>query len=66
MNEQYKITVYYKDDFGEIFDLKNDPAEINNLWDDPAYLELKQKLMLKMLQAELGMEPVPMPRVAPA
>lgn len=63
VNERYKITVYYNQEYGEIFDLQEDPGEINNLWDDPASAELKSKLLLKYVWAELGKEPLPMPRI---
>lgn len=66
VNERYKITVYYDADYGELFDLTEDPGELNNLWSAPACLELKQQLLLKLIQAQLGMEPMLMPRIAPA
>lgn len=66
INERYKITRYCNRDYGEIFDLKNDPGEINNLWDDPAYKELKAELTEKLLNAKMRDEPLWMPRVAGA
>jgi arylsulfatase A-like enzyme len=49
VDERYKITVYYNREYGELFDLKNDPKEIRNLWDNPEYKDLKSKLLLKFL-----------------
>lgn len=66
IDERYKLTVYYNHDYGELFDLDNDPAELNNLWDAPEAASLKQALLLKTLHAEMGKEPLPMPRIAPA
>ncbi|WP_136603949.1 sulfatase family protein [Paenibacillus dokdonensis] len=63
IDARYKITVYYRQTYGEIFDLVNDPEELNNLWDHPAYGELKSELLLKYAWAELGKEPMPMPRI---
>jgi uncharacterized sulfatase len=63
VNERYKITVYYNQTYGEIFDLQEDPGELNNLWDDPAAAGLKTELLLKYAWAELGKEPLPMPRI---
>ncbi len=63
VDERHKITVYFGADYGELFDLKEDPGEVNNLWDSAAHLELKQRLLLKMVQAQLGAEPLPMPRI---
>ena len=45
---------------------KKDPQEIDNLWDDPDFASLKAELTMKLLQAEMGKEPMPMPRVARA
>ena len=47
-------------------DLQDDPDEYRNLWDDPACQELKARLILKLLHAEMGKEPLWMPRVAGA
>lgn len=66
VDERYKITVYYNQTYGEIFDLKNDPEEYNNLWNQEEYKDLKQELLLKYIWAELGKEPMPMPRVSHA
>ncbi len=64
VDSRYKITVYFGREYGEIFDLENDPGEIKNLWDDPASQLLKAELTWKLLQAELGKEVLSMPRVA--
>jgi len=66
VNERYKITVYYNRPYGELFDLQKDPAEIDNLWDKPEHARLKAELLLKFLHAEMGKEPLPMPRIAGA
>jgi len=63
VDERYKITVYYNQTYGEIFDLQEDPHELHNLWDEPAYASLKTELLLKYAWAELGKEPMPMPRI---
>jgi arylsulfatase A-like enzyme len=63
VNERYKITVYYNQTYGEIFDLLEDPQELNNRWGDPDFAALKSELLLKYAWAELGKEPLPMPRI---
>jgi arylsulfatase A-like enzyme len=40
MTRDYRLTLYQGVDWGELYDLANDPAEMRNLWDEP---ELKQK-----------------------
>ncbi len=66
VNDRYKITAYYNRDYGELFDLKNDPKEINNLWDKKEYADLKAELTKKLLFAEMGKESLWMPRIAGA
>lgn len=66
VNERYKLTVYYNQTYGELFDLQEDPNELSNLWDDPEFAGLKSELMLKYIWAELGKEPLRMPRYAGA
>lgn len=66
VNQRYKITVYYNHDYGELFDLQEDPHEINNLWQKSEYAELKADLIMKLLFAEMGKEPLRMPRIAGA
>ncbi|MCU6710641.1 sulfatase-like hydrolase/transferase [Paenibacillus sp. J5C_2022] len=63
VDERYKITVYYNQTYGEIFDLQEDPGEVRNLWDNPEYAALKSELLLKYAWAELGKESMPMPRI---
>lgn len=66
VDHRYKLTVYYNRTYGELFDLESDPGEIHNLWDDPDAADLKSELLLKYIWAELGKEPMPMPRVSGA
>jgi arylsulfatase A-like enzyme len=66
VGERYKITVYYNRDYGELFDLETDPGELHNRWDDPDYAHIRSELLLKFLHAEMGKEPLWMPRVAGA
>ncbi|MBD2847384.1 sulfatase-like hydrolase/transferase [Paenibacillus sp. IB182496] len=63
VERRYKITVYYKQAYGELFDLQEDPGELRNEWSNPAYAELKSELLLKLAWAELGKESMPMPRI---
>ena len=63
VDERYKLTVYYNRPYGELLDLKDDPGELVNLWDKPECKELKAELVMKLLFAEMGKEPLWMPRV---
>jgi len=68
---RYKLIYYYADALGqtgaidesyepewELFDLEQDPYELKNVVDDPAYAELVLELKAEMhrLQAEVGDE----------
>lgn len=66
VDSRYKLTVYYDRSYGELFDLEEDPGEINNLWDDPGSAPLKSELLMKLIHAEMGKEPLWMPRVTHA
>lgn len=66
VDSRYKITVYYEHSYGELYDLEQDPGEVNNLWDDLEYKDLKMDLLMKYIWAELGKEPIWMPRIAGA
>ena len=63
VDERYKITIYNERTYGELFDLQEDPGEINNLWDNKQYQQLKMDLLLKYCSAELDKESRPMPRI---
>lgn len=66
VGERYKITVYFNETFGELFDLQEDPQEIRNLWNDSDYREIKEQLLFQYIWAELGKEPLWMPRITGA
>ena len=53
INARYKITLYYGRDYGEIYDLRDDPGEIRNLWLDA---ELRAALTEEFLRAEMQKE----------
>ncbi|OPZ84164.1 MAG: hypothetical protein BWY76_01962 [bacterium ADurb.Bin429] len=63
VDARYKLTVYYNQPYGELFDLRDDPEEYHNRWNDPAYADLKADLVMKLLFAEMGKEPLWMPRI---
>jgi arylsulfatase A-like enzyme len=44
-DSRYKLSVYHGHDLGELYDLKNDPWEFENLWDDPAHRERRNAMM---------------------
>lgn len=49
VTKEYKLTHYYFDtDEWELIDRINDPQELKNVYDDPAYTEIKAELHLKL------------------
>lgn len=63
---QWKITVYRDRDYGELFDLQNDPEERHNLWHAPHAASIKAELFQRWVNAELKREPMEMPRISGA
>ncbi len=55
--ERYKLMHFYYDiDEWEMYDLENDPSEMKNIYDDPAYAEVRDMLhkRLEELRSEYG------------
>jgi arylsulfatase len=50
-DKRYKLIVYHGYDIGELFDLETDPGEFQNLWDDPNYGTVRNRLMKKSFDA---------------
>ena len=48
---RYKLVIYHSHDIGELFDLKNDPGEFDNLFGMQEYAELQAKLILRHTNA---------------
>jgi arylsulfatase A-like enzyme len=66
VDQRYKITVYRNAEYGELFDLQDDPGEVRNRWNDPAYADRQRELLLHFVQADIQREPTRMPRIAGA
>ena len=48
---RYKLVIYHSHDIGELFDLKNDRGEFDNLFGMQEYAELQAKLILRHTNA---------------
>ncbi len=58
LTNRYKLTLYSgHEDWGEIFDLQEDPRELHNLWRRPEAKGLKQALIAKFMHCYLEEEP---------
>jgi len=44
-NRTHKLVHFLDEDYGQLFDLGGDPDELNNLWNDPAAVNVKAELL---------------------
>jgi arylsulfatase A-like enzyme len=50
ITERHKITAYPGQEYGELFDLREDPGELHNLWADPGRQGLKKELLIRLME----------------
>ena len=48
-SKDWKLVHFLGEDFGQLFDLDNDPGEVDNKWDDPSAQGIKRKMMDHLL-----------------
>jgi arylsulfatase A-like enzyme len=51
VTKRWRLSRYMGSDFGELYDLENDRAEMRNLWDDPDHGAIKSELLADMVMA---------------
>lgn len=49
ITENWHMTCYIGEEYGELFDTKNDPGQLYNRWDDPDCQNTKRELQVQML-----------------
>lgn len=47
-SRSWKLVHYKGESYGQLFDLENDPGEVNDLWNDPAAAEPKAQLLASL------------------
>ncbi len=58
----WRLSFFDGVEWGELYDLANDPGEFCNLWDDPAHAAAKARLVEQLLRVEIEhIDRVPMP-----
>ncbi|MEM1026763.1 MAG: sulfatase-like hydrolase/transferase [Planctomycetota bacterium] len=66
VTDRHKLTVYRGRDWGELFDLHDDPNELDNRFDRVEHAATKAELMGRLVQADLEREPAPQARISGA
>ena len=63
ISNQYRMTIYRGQSWGELYDLENDPEETRNLWDNADYQSVQLKLVQELTQRMIDItEKSPWPR----
>ena len=65
VTDRYKLTLYAGETFGELYDLKKDPYEVFNLWEDPESRAIKTGLMADFMDAYITQDRTLPRRVSP-
>lgn len=53
-SEAFALTFYERAEAGLLFDLRSDPRELHNRWDDPALTEVREELLRQLLRDSVG------------
>jgi arylsulfatase A-like enzyme len=53
VTDRYRLSWYAGRPYGELFDLKEDPQELRNLWDDPGSSSIRSELVAHLLDQVL-------------
>jgi arylsulfatase A-like enzyme len=62
VGDRYRVSVFHGTGWGELYDLKNDPGEFENLWDDPAHAKTRAAMTERLLLAEIEhVDRIPLP-----
>jgi hypothetical protein len=51
VTDRYKLTMYPDEEYGELFDLGEDPEELHNRWGDQEYADVRAQLSEEFLDA---------------
>ena len=54
IDDNYKLCFYANRDYGELYDIKKDPHQIDNLWDNVEFYNVKQKMINRLLSQSIN------------
>ena len=54
VTKRYKLTVYQGKEYGDLFDLEQDPEERRNCWSAPEYQAVREKLLFQLLNGMIA------------
>ena len=55
VTKTHRMTVYHDREWGDLYDLENDPHELHNLWDDSESAKLKAELMELLVRRQIDL-----------
>jgi arylsulfatase A-like enzyme len=62
IRDQWRLSMWYGDEAGQLFNRDSDPHEMNNLWFDPEHASIKADLMERMMRERMHLgETLPIP-----
>lgn len=64
-DDYWRLTRYVEDDAGQMFNLKEDPKELNNLYSNPRYAGKKQELLERLVKITTRPHRIPQYRNLP-
>jgi arylsulfatase A-like enzyme len=65
VTQRWRMTIAHGDAWGELYDLQNDPHEMDNLFEDPSHQRVRAELMEKLAYRQMELadrSPLPMGR----
>lgn len=66
ITDKYKLVVYHDKKYGELYDLKKDPEQYDNLWNNPDFQNIRIELLEKFIYAEMEKDGTLRERTSPA
>jgi uncharacterized sulfatase len=64
VTDEHKLVLYRGRSYGELYNLKNDPHQQRNLFDEPEHCGLRDSLIRRLADAEMDKDGVPQKRTA--